>query len=113
MGTNRERGFTLVELMVVIVLIGLLAGVVGVKVIPLIFKGQRTTAEAQIKEIKGNLDLYYMEYSRYPETLEELTQPTETRDSFMEEIPLDQSAPAPRPFRRCSLRWCLWRSVPE
>ena len=35
-----ERGFTLVELMVVIVLIGLFAGVVGVTVIPLIGKGQ-------------------------------------------------------------------------
>ncbi|MCZ6793982.1 MAG: type II secretion system protein GspG [Planctomycetota bacterium] len=89
---KREEGFTLVELMVVIVLIGLLAGVVGTQVIPLLFKGKKTTAQTQIKVFEDALKLYYIEKSRYPETLDELTQelpgfPTGILDGG--EIPLD------------------------
>ncbi len=71
---KREEGFTLVELMVVIVLIGLLAGVVGTQVIPLLYKGKKTTAVTQIKVFEDALKLYYIEMSRYPDTLDELTQ---------------------------------------
>ena len=42
---TKESGFTLVELMVVIVIIGLMATVVSVKVIPLIWKANKTVAQ--------------------------------------------------------------------
>ena len=87
---KKQSGFTLVELMVVIVLIGLLAGVVGVKVIPIIFKGKKTTALSQMKELKSAIEIYYMHESRYPEDLAELTQATtENPDGYMEQIPQD------------------------
>jgi general secretion pathway protein G len=90
METRREHGFTLVELMVVIVLIGLFAGVVGVTVAPLISKGRKAVALDQMKEMQKALDFYKMDTGSYPETLEELTQPTEGNDKgYMSSIPLD------------------------
>ena len=87
---GRQKGFTLVELMVVIVLIGLFAGVVGVSVAPLIGKGRRTVALDQMKEIQKALELYQLETGSYPETLDELTSPTDDNEQgYMPNIPLD------------------------
>ena len=72
MKARTERGFTLVELMVVIVLIGLLVGVVGSQVWGVLAKGKNTTAENQIKEIETAVELFYLTRSRYPESLDEL-----------------------------------------
>jgi general secretion pathway protein G len=90
METRREHGFTLVELMVVIVLIGLFAGVVGVTVAPLISKGRKAVALDQMKEMQKALDFYKMDTGSYPETLEQLTEATEGNDKgYMANIPLD------------------------
>lgn len=90
MNRSKQSGFTLVELMVVIVLIGLLAGVVSVKVVPLIFKGKTTTARNQMKEISSAVELFYLSQSRYPEELSELTQDyPDHPGGFLSEIPQD------------------------
>lgn len=75
MRDRTEPGFTLVELMVVIVLLGLLAGVVGTQVIPLIGKGQEATAQTQITEFETALELFYIDHKKYPASLEGLTEP--------------------------------------
>ncbi|MHC4471253.1 MAG: type II secretion system major pseudopilin GspG [Planctomycetota bacterium] len=89
---RKERGFTLVELMVVIVLIGLLAGVVGVSVIPALLKGKKATALNQIKELEKAMELFYVDYSRYPDSLDELTGDHSEYgypDGYISEVPLD------------------------
>lgn len=94
MVSRRERGLTLVELMVVIVLIGLLAGVVTTAVFPVLFKGKATVAANQIKVFDEAIRFYYLQHSRYPDTLEELIQPDPEHgyeNGYLEtdELPLD------------------------
>jgi general secretion pathway protein G len=91
MNRKTERGFTLVELMVVIVLIGLLAGAVSVGVFGVLLKGKNTAARSQIEEFEKAIQLYYMEFARYPETLDELTSESMegSEEPFLEDIPLD------------------------
>lgn len=73
------RGFTLVELMVVIVLLGLLAGIVGTQVIPMLIEGTETTARTQLSVFRDALELYYLDHTRYPEDLADLVLPTKKR----------------------------------
>jgi len=74
MRRENAKGFTLVELMVVIVLIGLLAGTVTVAVWPILFKGKASAAKTQLKTFSEALELYRLNHNRYPETLDGLVQ---------------------------------------
>ena len=69
---SAEHGFTLVELMVVIVIIGLLAAIVTFNVLPLGDRGKITKAKADIATIEGALDLYKLQNDGYPTTTDGL-----------------------------------------
>ncbi|MBC7803192.1 MAG: type II secretion system major pseudopilin GspG [Candidatus Parcubacteria bacterium] len=61
-------GFTLLELLVVMVIIGLLAGFVAPQYFGQVSKSERKTARAQIVELEKALDHYRLEVGRYPTT---------------------------------------------
>src|ERR1700752_3597024 len=69
---NRERGFTLLELLVVIVIIGLLAAYVGPKYFSQLGKSEVTIAKAQISSFEKALDTYRLDVGRFPTTEEGL-----------------------------------------
>lgn len=64
----RVSGFTLLELLVVMVIIGLLAGYVGPKYFAQIGKSEIKTAKAQIDALGKALDQYRLDTGRYPTT---------------------------------------------
>lgn len=69
--TRDERasaGFTLIEIMAVVLIMGLLMGLVGVSVFGQVDKARITTAQTQIRNIESALELYRMDNSRYPTT---------------------------------------------
>lgn len=61
-------GFTLLELLVVIVIIGLLAAYVGPRYFAQLGKSERSTAKAQIESFGKALDAYRLDTGRYPTT---------------------------------------------
>jgi general secretion pathway protein G len=63
-----SRGFTLLELLVVMVIIGLLAGYVGPKYFEQIGKSETKTAKAQIDALGKALDQYRIDTGSYPST---------------------------------------------
>jgi len=62
------RGFTLLELLVVLVIIGLLAGYVGPKFFAQIGKSEVKTAAAQLDALGKALDQYRLDTGHYPST---------------------------------------------
>jgi general secretion pathway protein G len=64
----KQSGFTLLELLVVMVIIGLLAGYVGPKYFAQIGKSETKTAKAQIEALSRALDTYRLDIGHYPST---------------------------------------------
>jgi general secretion pathway protein G len=95
--SENDRGFTLIELMVVIVILGLLAALVAPKMFGKVGQAKQKAAKAQIELFGTALDAFRLDVGRYPTTSEGL-QALRTRPSGVEkwnghylskEIPLD------------------------
>lgn len=65
---RKIAGFTLLELLVVLVILGLLASLVGPQVLRHVGSSKTKTAALQIQELGAALDLYRLEVGRYPTT---------------------------------------------
>ena len=67
-----ERGFTLVEILIVITIIGLIMGVVGPRVLDRLTESKVKAAKIQIESFASALDLYFLDTGRYPSSSEGL-----------------------------------------
>lgn len=98
-----EEGFTLVELMVVIVIIGLLATVVLINVLPSQDKAMQTKARADIATLEQAMEMYRLDNFSYPADLNALVQPPAGGDAtryrtggYIKKLPSD---PWNRPYQ--------------
>ncbi len=69
---NRKKGFTLVELLVVMAIVAMLAALVGPRLFPKLGKGKQSAAKAQIELLGQALDQLKLDTGRYPTTQEGL-----------------------------------------
>jgi general secretion pathway protein G len=97
MNKRTQRGITLIELMVVMVIIALFATIVGQRLFRNVEKAYRSTAQQQVAEFEGLLDTFRLDVGRYP-TSEEGLQSLRTKPGTLEgwdgpyvkkDIPLD------------------------
>jgi general secretion pathway protein G len=65
---SKNAGFTLIEIMAVVLIIGLLSTIVGVSIFAQVDKGRITAASVQIANLESVLELYRMDNARYPTT---------------------------------------------
>lgn len=63
---RRQRGFTLVELLVVLVILGLILAIATPQVIKYVGGAKSDTAQIQVDRLSGVLDLYRLEVGSYP-----------------------------------------------
>ena len=66
MNVQSKAGFTLMEILVVLVIIGLLVGIVGMPVTGMIKQAKVDSTEAQLRTIKLALDRYYADNGFFP-----------------------------------------------
>lgn len=95
-----QKGFTLIEIMVVVVILGILAGIVVPKLLDRPEEARRTKAQVQIKSIEEALALYKLDSGFYPSTEQGLQAlvakpeigrvPSRYRDGgYLKKVPVD------------------------
>lgn len=65
---RQEAGFTFIEIMIVVIIIGLLASIVAPQVLKRLGQAQTTAAQDQIGTLQVALDQYYLDSGQYPTT---------------------------------------------
>lgn len=71
-GGDRGSGFTLLELLIVLVVLGLLASLVGPRYFKQLGQSESKTARAQIEALSRAVDLYRLDVGRFPSSAEGL-----------------------------------------
>lgn len=72
---NFERGFTLVELIAVMIILGLLAGGVAIGINAQVERARKRAAQTQIATFDQAISIFHLECGFYPDSLEALIQP--------------------------------------
>ncbi|MBB6542770.1 type II secretion system major pseudopilin GspG [Thalassotalea piscium] len=89
---KKHHGFTMIELLIVIVILGLLASLVAPKFFNQLGTAERGVAAAQMNAFETALDTYRLDMGSYPEKLEELRKSNKPRwdgPYLPKDIPLD------------------------
>jgi general secretion pathway protein G len=76
-----EAGFTLVEMLVVITIIGLIMALVGPRVLTYLSDSKAKAAKIQIESFSSALDLYFLDLGRYPTSNEGLGALTQSNNA--------------------------------
>jgi len=100
MNTQMQKGFSLIEIMVVVVIMGLLAAAIGPQVIGALGTAQDKVVQSDFKAIETSLKMYKLDNFVYPSSdqgLEALVAPPESdpkpknwrKDGYLPELPKD------------------------
>jgi len=82
MKNKLQRGFSLLELMIVLVILGLLAALVGPTLIGKLGDSKQKIAKTQISMLESALDSYRIDVGAYPRSLEGLKENTNNRSTW-------------------------------
>lgn len=81
---RRAGGFTLIELIVVMAIVALLAGIAAPRYFNAVDKARRSSLRSSLAVLRDALDKYAADKGRYPDSLDELVQ-----DRYLRSIPDD------------------------
>ncbi|OPY15139.1 MAG: Type II secretion system protein G precursor [Syntrophus sp. PtaB.Bin138] len=77
--TGKERGFTLIEILIVVIIIGLIASLIAPNLIGRYERSKEEIAKTQVEMLSSGVLSFKLDVGRYPSTLEELIKSSDTR----------------------------------
>ena len=83
----RTAGFTLIEIMAVVLIIGLLSTLVGVSIFGQVNEARVTTARVQIKSLESALEAYHLKHAAFPSSEDGLNVLPDT--GYLRNVPKD------------------------
>ncbi|MCK9417817.1 MAG: prepilin-type N-terminal cleavage/methylation domain-containing protein [Nitrospirae bacterium] len=88
-GQDRPRGFTLIELMVVITIMGILISIAAPNLKQSIIRAREAVLKEDLFQIREAIDQYYADNGKYPDALTDLLNRDEKTRSYLRTIPKD------------------------
>jgi general secretion pathway protein G len=98
---RRQAGFTLIEILIVISLIFLLAGIALVQYQKSVLSAQEAVLKENLFRLRDAIDQYYADKNKYPASLEELVS-----EKYIRAVP-------PDPFTKSTETWQTVMSEPD
>jgi general secretion pathway protein G len=95
MVSARERGFTLLELIIVVAMIGILASIAMPALKDMPTRAKESVLKTNLRTLREVIDQFYGDKGRYPATLDELVD-----TKYLRQVPID-------PFTKSSKTWVL------
>ena len=80
---KNRGGFTLIEIMLVIVIIGIIVGIAAPKIGGKLGKAQNVAARASLKSVEAAIQSYEMDNLRLPDSLDDLTKQTDGNGPYL------------------------------
>lgn len=77
-----QSGFSFLEIMIVLTIMALLAGVVGKSFLPALGKGKTTTTKATLQVVDEAIQQYQFDVGQYPKSLDELNHPADGTQGY-------------------------------
>lgn len=95
MATSGERGFTLIEMMIVVAIIAILVGILVPNFMRARAQAQTAACEANLKEIATALEEYETDHEAYPDvtSLTDVTSSEANLGQYLRQTPIDPVAP--------------------
>lgn len=82
MNQHTKPGFNFIEMMVALVIIGIIVGLIGPRVMSLLGRGRRATTENSLKVLKQAVKLYQIDVGTYPNQLQDLVKKPENVNNW-------------------------------
>ena len=98
--SRRDSGFTLIEIMVVLVIIAIMTALIAPQIMGRVDEARVTAAKQDIRTLETSLDFYQMDNFRYPTTDQGLSALVEKPDTGAAELAGRVATSRPRPCRR-------------
>lgn len=84
MNVHRQRGFSLIELLVVLAVMGLLLGVAAPRYVEHVDRARESVLRRNLAGLRDAIDKFYADRERYPDALQELVQ-----QRYLRAVPVD------------------------
>lgn len=84
MNAHRQRGFSLIELLVVLAVMGLLLGVAAPRYVEHVDRARESVLRRNLAGLRDAIDKFYADRERYPDALQELVQ-----QRYLRAVPVD------------------------
>ena len=88
-GNRRERGFTLIELMIVLAIMGILLTIAQPSLTQSLIRAREAVLKEDLFSLRDAIDQYYADNGKYPDLLDDLINKQEPMRSYLRGIPKD------------------------